>query len=145
MPDADSRNRIEVALTPLSRPRRDPVRYRKLRWRAQGLVDHTEPLTHFDETLHRRGIGVGVQLEFQRDIGEADRRLAVDAERAARVPMTLRDHPRVPQLHAHSGSDRANGHARAGDQRLQQHVGGAGQSAVPTGSRMQTGIGIGAP
>ena len=41
-----------------------------------------------------------VQFEGQRDIGEADRRFAIHAQRAARVPVALRDNPPAPQLHA---------------------------------------------
>jgi hypothetical protein len=36
---------------------------RKSRRRAQGLIDNAVPLTHLDETLHRLGVGVGVQFE----------------------------------------------------------------------------------
>jgi hypothetical protein len=34
----------------------------KSRRRAQGLVNDAETLAHLDQTLHRRGIGVGVQF-----------------------------------------------------------------------------------
>ncbi len=37
-----------------------PVSKYKSRRRAQGLVNHAETLAHLDQTLHRRGIGVGV-------------------------------------------------------------------------------------
>ena len=74
----------------------DLVRNRKSGRCAQGLVDDAEPLGHLDETLHRRGIGVGVQFEGQRDIGKADRRFAIHAERAARVPLALCDSPPRP-------------------------------------------------
>ena len=36
-----------------------PVLYRKSRRRAQGLIDDAEPLAHLNETLYRRGVGVG--------------------------------------------------------------------------------------
>ena len=55
---------------------------RKSRRRAQGLVNDAETLAHLDETLHRRGIGVGVQFEGQCDISEADRRFARSAPSA---------------------------------------------------------------
>jgi hypothetical protein len=62
------------------------------------LVNDAETLAHLDETLHRRGIGVGVQFEGQRNIGEADRRFAINAQRAARVPMALCDNPPARRL-----------------------------------------------
>ena len=77
----------------VSGPGDDPVCNRKSGRRAQGLVDDAEPLAHLDETLHCGGIGVGIQFEPQRDIGEADRHRAVHAERATRVPMALRNNP----------------------------------------------------
>jgi len=66
---------------------------------------------------------------------EADRYLAVHAERATRVPMALRDNSPAPELHAHGGGNRAHGHAGTGDQRLQQHIGGAGQAPIPAGTQ----------
>jgi len=68
----------------------DPVRNRKSGWRAQGLIDHTEPLAHLHKTLQCRGIGIGVQFKVQRNICEADRHCAVDAKRAAGIPVALR-------------------------------------------------------
>ena len=54
----------------------DPLSDRQPRQCQQRLVDDAEPLAGFDEPLHRRRIGVGIQLECQRDVGEADRGLA---------------------------------------------------------------------
>jgi CRISPR/Cas system-associated exonuclease Cas4 (RecB family) len=58
-------------------------------------------------------------LKCQRDVGEADRRLAVDAGRAARIPMALSGHPPAPKLHAHRCGDCAYRYAGTGNQRLQ--------------------------
>jgi hypothetical protein len=80
-----------------------------------------------------------VSNSSERDIGEADRRLAVHAERATCIPMAFRDHPPAPELHAHRSGDRAHGHVGTGDQRFQQHVSGAGQAPVAAGGRMQAG------
>src|SRR5215813_3475058 len=87
------------------------VRHRKPRRGSQGLIDDAVPFAHLDETLHRLGIGVGVQFKGERYIGEPDGRLAVDAERSARIPPSLRDDPPPAQLDAHGGGDRADGHA----------------------------------
>src|ERR1700724_3753627 len=54
----------------VSGPDCGPVGNCKSRRRAQGLVNDAETLAHLDETLHCRGIGVGVQFEGQRDIGK---------------------------------------------------------------------------
>ena len=77
----------------LSGPGDEPLRDRQSRRCPQRLVDDAEPLAGFHEPLHRRRIGVGIQLECQRDVGETDRGLPVDAERAAGVPMTLSRSP----------------------------------------------------
>ena len=75
----------------VSGPDRSPVGNCKSRRRAQGLVNDAETLAHLNETLlHRRGIGVSVQFEGQRDIGEADRRFAIHAKSAARVSSSPR-------------------------------------------------------
>jgi hypothetical protein len=129
----------------VSGPSHDPMRNRKLGRRAQGLVDDAKPLTHLDEPLHRRGVGVGVQFERQGNIGEADRRVAVHAECATRVPMGLGDNAPAPQVHGHGGGNRADGHAGTSDQRFQKHVRGAGQLPVPARGRVQTGGGLAAP
>src|SRR5260370_26952281 len=106
----------------VSGPGCGPVGNCKSRRRAQGLVNDAETLAHLDETLHRRGIGVGVQFEGQRDIGEADRRFAIHAQRAARVPVALRDNLPAPQLHPHRGGNRTDGHTAPTDQHLHHHV-----------------------
>jgi hypothetical protein len=52
---------------------------------------------------------------------------------------------RAPQLHAHRGGNRADGHTGTRDQGLQQHVRGAGQAPILAGGRMQTGVRLPAP
>ena len=59
--------------------------------------------------------------------------------------MALGDNPPAPQLHAHGGGNRADGHAGTSDQRFQKHIRGAGQLPVPAGGRVQTGVGLAAP
>ena len=110
-----------------------------------GLVDDAEPLAHLDETLHCRGIGIGVQFEPQGNISQADRYVAVHAECSTCVPMAIGDYPPTPQVHAHCGGNRADGHAGTSHQRFQKHIRGAGQLAVPAGGGMQTGVGLAAP
>ncbi len=80
-----------------------------------------------------------------RDVGEADRRRAVDAERAPRIPRAFRDHPAGTDAHPHRGRDRTQRHAGAGDQRLEQHVRRAGQLAGAARRGMQPGAGLAAP
>jgi hypothetical protein len=59
--------------------------------------------------------------------------------------MALGDYPPAPQVHAHCGGNRADGHSGTSHQRFQKHLRGAGQLAVPAGGRMQTGVGLAAP
>ena len=79
------------------------------------------------------------EVEAKPDRREADGRLAVDAERAAEVEVAFGvDAARDVELHR--GRHRAERDAGAGDERLEQHVAGAGEGAGAAGRGMQAGL-----
>ena len=94
-----------------------------------------EPEQRIELVLRR----VGVELEFEPDVREADRRILCDAERAAKVEIALRRHLARAQRHAHRRRDRFQRHAGAGDQRLEQHVAGAELRAASPGRGVKPG------
>ena len=84
---------------------------------------------------------VGVELEVQPHVLEADRRLLVDAERAAEVEVALGADRAAAHVDAERGGDRPERHARAGGERLEQHVAGAQLRAVAAARGMQPRLG----
>ena len=62
-----------------------------------------------------------------------------DAERAAEVEIALGVH-RPAHVEPERGRDGAQRHAGARDERLEQHVAGAGEQAGAAGRRMQPGL-----
>ena len=79
------------------------------------------------------------EVEAEPDRREPDGSLAVDAERAAEVEVAFGvDAPRDVELHR--GGDRAERDAGAGDERLEQHVSGAGERAGAAGGGVEAGF-----
>src|SRR3954454_24967942 len=103
------------------------------------LVDDAVALGGLEQRVELLVARVGLELEAQADRGEADRRLAVDAHRAAEVEVAFGHHA-TAHLEAAVDGDRAQRHARTSDQGLQEHVARARERAVPAGRRVQAGL-----
>src|SRR5947209_13435562 len=78
---------------------------------AEGLEDHAVALRELQELVELLRPGVGVELEGEADLAEADRRVLGDAERAAEVEVALDLHGAGPQLDADRGRDGREGDA----------------------------------
>src|SRR5262249_28274030 len=83
--------------------------------------------------------GVGLDVEAQADLREADRRGLVDAKRAAEVEIALRRDAGGFERNVERGRHRLERYAGAGDQCLEQHVAPAELHAGAAGRRMQAG------
>src|SRR5215831_20012029 len=94
-------------------------RHRDLRAVLDGLIDHAIALGEFLQQIELVLPRAGCDLEAQADLGEADRRFLVDAERATEIEIALCDHVAFRQRHLDRGRDRFQGDARAGDERFQ--------------------------
>src|SRR3954464_10232377 len=81
---------------------------------AEGLEDHAGALGELEELVELLRLCVGVELEGEADLAEADRRVLGDAERAAEVEVALGLHRAGPQLDADRGRDGREGHTGAG-------------------------------
>jgi [protein-PII] uridylyltransferase len=66
-------------------------RHRNLRAVLDGLIDHAIALGELQQLIELVLRRVGVDIEAQADLREADRRLLVDAERAAKIEIALGD------------------------------------------------------
>src|SRR6185437_15429801 len=87
---------------------------------------------------------VGVEGERKTDIAEADGGRALDAEGAAEVEVAFGMDRAAAQLEVDRRGDSLEGDAGAGDQRLEQHVAGAGFEPAAAGRRVQAGLDQGA-
>src|SRR3546814_16457117 len=67
---------------------------------------------------------LGVEIEGDADVAEANRRFLVDAQGAAKVEIALDDDAAARELEVDRGGDGIQSDAGAGGQRLQQHVAG---------------------
>ena len=103
------------------------------------LVDHAIALGELEQLVELLLRRVGVDVEAQPDLREADRRVLGDAERAAEVEVAFRRHLAGLERNVERGRDRLERHAGAGDQRLEQHVAGAQLQPGAAGRRMQAG------
>src|SRR5436190_5985790 len=95
------------------------------------LVDHAIALGELEQLIELLSALVGVDVEAQADLGEADRRVFRDAERAAEVEIALGRDGAGLERNRERGRDRFERHARAGDERLQQHVAEHSSSPEP--------------
>jgi len=109
------------------------------------LVDDAVPLGQAVQRCQLFLGGVRVQVEGQANRAEPDRGIAVDAQRSPEVEIALRADVTATHLEIKRGRDRSQGHAGAGDQRLEEHVARAGEGAVAAGSRVKTGLDDRAP
>ena len=113
--------------------------HRHLGWVGECLEHHAVPLRRGDERVELFGSGIRFEVEVQPDRAEADRRGAIDAERAAEVEITIGSH-HARHIDAAVRRDRSQRDTRAGDERLEEHVSGTGEGAVAAGRRVQTGL-----
>src|SRR4051795_7299674 len=114
-------------------------RHRDLRAVLDGLIDHAIALGELEQQVELVLRRISVDVEAQAYLGEADRRLLVDAERAAEIEIALGVDVAGLQRHLDSGRDRFQRDAGAGDQRLEQHVARAELEAGAAGCGMQAG------
>src|SRR5581483_3230415 len=82
---------------------------------------------------------VGVDVEGEPDLREADRRILGDAERATKVEIAFGRDRAGAQWNVDRGRDRLQRDAGARYERLQQHVAGAQFEARAAGGGMQAG------
>src|SRR5882757_9346945 len=104
-----------------------------------GLVDDAIALRELEQLIELLLRRVGLDVEAQADLREADRRVLGDAERAAEVEVALGRDLAGLERNVERGRHRLQGHAGAGDQRLEQHVAGAEFQARAAGGGMQAG------
>src|SRR5258706_6636988 len=114
-------------------------RHRKLRAVLDGLVDHAIALGEFEQQIEFVLRRWRVDVETQANLGKSDRRLLVDAERAAEIEIALGGDQTRLQRHLDRGPYRLQGHAGTGDQRFQQHVAGAQFKSGTAAGGMQAG------
>src|ERR1700686_5063171 len=112
---------------------------------GEGLVDDAVALGELAERGELLLAGVGVELEGEAYVGETNGRVAVDAEGAAEVEVTLCAYVSGGDRDLKRGGDGAERDAGAGDERLQQHVPGAEQRPVAAGGGVQAGLRDGVP
>ena len=90
----------------------------------------TDPATLYRigdrDSISSDAVSVGLKLERQTNVGEADRSGAVDTHGAAEVEVALGAHSPA-HLHAAIGRHRPQRDPSTRDQRLQEHVAGAGK------------------
>src|SRR5207248_4867250 len=105
---------------------------------GEGLVDDAVALGQREQRLELLRRRFGDELEPQTDRAEPDGRLAVDGHRAAKVEVSLGEHTTPRHRDVPVDGDRAERHPRARDERLQEHVAGAGETAVTPARRVET-------
>src|SRR6185295_1182964 len=110
----------------------------------EGLVHHAIAFGQLQELGQLFGRRRRAEIEAQADPAEADGCVSGHAERSAEVEIALRHDGASVDGNAQRRRHRAQGHARAGDERLQQHVARAGGKARAAGGGMQPGLDEGA-
>src|SRR5882757_3041658 len=116
-------------------------RDRHFRTVLDGLVDHAIAFSELQQQIELVLGRVGRDFEAQPDFGEADRRLLVDPERAAKIEIALGDDIARFQRDLDRGRDRFERDTGAGDQCFQQHVAGTEFEARAAARRVQPGHG----
>src|SRR5262245_11943298 len=106
----------------------------------QRLQHYAIAFGELDQLLLLLGARVGVEVEVQADLAEADRRVLRHAERAAEIEISLGAYRSVPELNAERGSHRLKRDAGTGDQRLEQHVARARLQPAAAGAWMQASL-----
>src|SRR5215212_3196913 len=102
-----------------------------------GLIHHAIALGELEQLVELLLWRVGVDIEGEADLREADRRVLRHAERAAKIEIALGRYVSRLERDVERGRYRLQRHARAGYQRLEQHVAGAKLHARAAGCRMQ--------
>jgi hypothetical protein len=74
---------------------------------------------------------IGIQIELQSNLLEADWHVFGNAEGAAEIEIALRSKRRVAQRNVQSGSDCAQRDARAAYERFEQHIGRTRALSIP--------------
>jgi hypothetical protein len=104
---------------------------------SQRLVDDAVALGEAQQRLELLGGRLGVQVEGQADGAEPDGCVLAHGQGAAEVQVALGGEGATVHGDAQRGGDGPQRDPGAGHQRLQQHVPGAQQGAVPAGGRVQ--------
>src|SRR5690242_7617023 len=89
---------------------------------ADGLVDHAIALGQLEQLIELVGRRVGIDIEAQPDLREADRRVLGDAERATEIEVAFGRNDARTKRDIERGRNRFERHAGASNQSLQQHV-----------------------
>ena len=105
---------------------------------AERLKDHAVTLRQLQQRGDLVGGGVGHEVEAQADGAEPHARVFGHAQGPSKIQIALGGDGRVAELDANRRGDRAQGHAGAGNERLEQHVARAGQRAVAACRRVQS-------
>src|SRR5262249_10307536 len=101
------------------------------------LVDHAIALAELEQRVQLVLRRVGLDVEAQANRRKTDRCILGHAERAAKVEIAFGRHLGGLERDVEGGRDRLERHARAGDQRLQQHVAGTKLEPGAAGGGMQ--------
>src|SRR3981081_3287532 len=104
-----------LAGTALSENSHPVHRYRNLGTVLDGLVDHAIALGEFQQQIELVLRRVGVDIETQPNLRETDRRLLVDAERAAEIEIALGRYQTRLQRHLDRGRYRLQRHTGTGN------------------------------
>ncbi len=107
---------------------------------AESLVDDAVALGEADEGGELIGRGVGIEIEGEADIAEADGGVFGDAEGAAEIEVAFGADGAAAEFDAERSGDGGERDARAGGEGFEQHVAGAGEGAGAAGGGMEAGF-----
>jgi len=98
------------------------VRNVDLRRSSERLINDTIAFGESKQGGQLFFVGAGVQIKAQPDLLKTNWNFFGDGESSAKIQIAFGPNSRVTQRNVESGSDRAQGHARASDERFEQHV-----------------------
>src|SRR3546814_7421851 len=97
-------------------------RGRDARRLGDGLQHHAEALGQLQQLVDALLWLLGVEIEGDADVAEANRRFLVDAQGAAKVEIALDDDAAARELEVDRGGDGIQSDAGAGGQRSEEHT-----------------------
>ena len=98
-----------------------------LRAPAKRLQDNAVSFRQTNESTQLLLRSVRIQIELKPDSLKSDRHFFGDTEGSSEIQIAFRVNRAIANLDANSRGDSAQGHSRAGRQRLEQHVTRAGR------------------